>query len=261
MGGFGNVLFQILAYKIILKSNSSIKYINLLTEANSITKLLGWTIHERLYDDFIPEDKIVKTSTINALFMLLFSMVSKVTQTKNFLATFYSDSNKFDTPYSKNIFGYFQEKDFLKKNKDELLALGKEINKKYKKTESFIVVHYRMGDSNWARKYESYYNEVKKLVQLETEKVFIATDSPKEALNFFSECNNVELTDAKNAMDDFKYMVSAKKLYCAPSTFSWWAAHSLSDHSEVVFPKFFEDTLGMYVDKLCYIKCLKGFGE
>lgn len=248
MGGFGNVLFQILVYKIISKNNDSIKYVNVLTEDNFITKLLGWTIHERLYDDFIPKNRIANTGMINSLFILLVSVISKVTHTKNFLATFYSSSNKFERPYSRNIFGYFQEKDFLERHKNELLILGQELYKKYKKTDSSIVVHYRMGDSDWAREHDHYYNEVKKLVKLETEQVLIATDSPQDALSFFSECKNVQLTDSKNAMDDFIYMVNAKKLYCAPSTFSWWAAHS-AQNINVVAPVFLFDTLGMYIDK------------
>jgi len=44
-------------------------------------------------------------------------------------------------------------------------------------------------------------------------------------------------------------MVNASKLYCAPSTFSWWAAHSMAEGSHVFFPKILEKKLGIYMKK------------
>lgn len=250
MGGFGNVLFQILAYRVVSKSEDIIKINNILTERNLVTKLLGWTIHERLYDDFIDKNDINNNSNIFIIIIvLILSNISKITRSQNSIATFYSVHNQLKKPYARNIFGYFQDKNFLEQNKDDLLLLGQEVHNKYKQNESHIVVHYRLGDSIWAREYQSYYCQIKKLVQMESETVYIATDSPKEALKFFSDCDNVKLTDSKNALDDFKYMVSAKKLYCAPSTFSWWAAHSLNNNSIAIMPSFFENTLGIYKNK------------
>jgi len=248
MGGFGNVLFQILAYRVLKKGSAFVGYVSVLTENNFITKLLGWTIHEKLYEEFILRNEIVEKNIIDTIIILFFSIFSKVTKTKNIIATFYFSDNKFKKPYALNIFGYFQDKYFLEENRDELLEFGKEIHIKYKMNESYIVVHYRMGDSDWARKYENYYSEVKRLIKLEHETVLVVTDSPKEAKVFFSDCNNVRLTDAKNAKEDFRYMVSAKKLYCAPSTFSWWASHSLSVESEVIMPVFLQEKLGIYIE-------------
>mgnify|MGYP001971546569 CR=1 FL=1 len=51
MGGFGNVLFQILAFNVLSKNNNSIFFVNVLTKKNTITKFIGWTIHESLYDN------------------------------------------------------------------------------------------------------------------------------------------------------------------------------------------------------------------
>jgi len=249
MGGFGNVLFQILAFKIAKNNNISLKYIDVLTKKNIITKLLGWKIHERLYDDFINQNDIYKVNIYKVFFILIIAIISKIFTIKSSLVVFYNDKNKFLPPYANNIFGYFQDKEFLEKNKEELLKLGREIRKKYIKNESYIVVHYRYGDSVWAKEHELYYQEVRKLVKEEKETVMIATDSPKDALEFFRECNNIELTKVKNAFDDFKYMISAHKLYCAPSTFSWWAAHSLSPDSKIIIPEFFEINLGIYINK------------
>ena len=250
MGGLGNVLFQILVYRIVKESNK-IKYVDLLVKNNIFTKLLGRTIHERAYEDFIDKNEIQRVSYTQVIIILFVGFLSKKYKFKNDICTFYSNNNRFKMPFSNNIFGYFQDKYFLEKNQIELLKLGRELFNKYKKNESKIIVHYRMGDSRWAKEYENYYIKVRNMIMLEneTETVYIATDSPKEALSFFSDCSNVKLTDSENAMDDFKYMVSATKLYCAPSTFSWWAAHSLSGESQVIMPDFFENKLGIYMNK------------
>ena len=248
MGGFGNVLFQIRAYRILKVSNKA-KYIDLLVKNNIFTRLLGWTIHERVYENFIDKKEIQKVSYIQAIIVLFVGIFSRKFKFKNSISTFYTYNDSFKVPFSNNIFGYFQDKYFLERNQVELLKLGRELFNKYKKNESKIIVHYRMGDSGWAKEHGNYYIKVKNMIMKERDTVYIATDSPKKALIFFSDCSNVKLTDSKNAMDDFKYMVSATKLYCAPSTFSWWAAHSLSSKSQVIMPDFFKNTLGVYINK------------
>ena len=53
----------------------------------------------------------------------------------------------------------------------------------------------------------------------------------------------------QNDIEDFMVLVSAKKLYCAPSTFSWWAAHSLRPDSCVILPNILDQRLGIYINK------------
>lgn len=249
MGGFGNVLFQILAYRVIKSRGENVKYIDVLTEKNYITRILNWTIHEKLYNDFISKNDIIKMGKFKIILILFNSMISRKFNIKTFFATFYTNKVKLREPYSTNIFGYFQEKYFLEENKEELLKLGREIHNIYKRKDSKIIVHFRMGDSGWAKTNHSYYSKIRNLIKKEKETVFIATDSPKEALDFFKECKNISLTDSKSAIDDFRYMVSAKKLYCAPSTFSWWALHSLQLDVKVIIPSFFNSNLGIYIKK------------
>ncbi|WP_260915254.1 O-fucosyltransferase family protein [Aliarcobacter cryaerophilus] len=249
MGGFGNVLFQILAYRVI-KKECKVTFVDFLTKKNFITKFLKWTIHEELYDKFIKKENLEKKNILSVMLILILAIVNKKLGIKSNIACFYSENNHLKLPYSDNIFGYFQEKYFLLEHKNELLKLCQEINKKYSNKNSNIVVHYRLGDSGWAKSNEAYYNKVKELVKLEKSVVFIATDSPIEALNFFYDCNNIQLTNTKNAMEDFEYMVSASKLYCAPSTFSWWAAHSLSSNSEAIMPEFLYNLLGKYKENI-----------
>jgi hypothetical protein len=77
--------------------------------------------------------------------------------------------------------------------------------------------------------------------------VLIVTDSLKDAKYFFSELQNTSILSSINALEDFKHLISTDKLYCAPSTFSWWAAHSLSQDSDVIIPKFFQENSGIFV--------------
>ena len=129
------------------------------------------------------------------------------------------------------------------------LSKNSDIRKKYKSNKSYTVVHFRLGDSKRAKKMISYYEEVRKMILESNEEILIATDSPKEAEIFFKNCPNVRLSGAKNALEDFKYMVNSKRLYCAPSTFSWWALHSLDNDSSAVIPEFFKDDLGVYINE------------
>jgi hypothetical protein len=57
---------------------------------------------------------------------------------------------------------------------------------------------------------------------------------------------NINIISSNNALDDFKYLISCEKLYCAPSTFSWWAAHSLEPKSEVIMSKYIFNKIGYY---------------
>jgi len=249
MGGFGNVLFQILAFNVISKNNNSIFFVDVLTKKNTITKFIGWTIHENLFNDLIDKKQINEVSFLKSLFIILTSLISKKLNLRFKLSTFYDSSLKIDDKLCNNIFGYFQYNEFLKKNQDELLQFGNKLSLKYAlKQKHPIVVHYRKGDSVWALKHSYYYDEIKKMLGEEASPILIVTDNLKDAKHFFSEMQNTSVLSSKNALEDFKYLISAEKLYCAPSTFSWWAAHSLDHKAEVIMPKFFENNLGVYVN-------------
>lgn len=249
MGGFGNVLFQILAYNILQNHNiKNVFFVEKLTEKNFITKSIKWTSHQKLYRDLIPESQTVKVSLVYTCIALLTGYLSKLSGRYFGFSTFYIDDKTLDnTKISSNIFGYFQEKNFLKTHQKELQLLGEKIKDKYGGPNSYdIVVHYRKGDSGWAVLHAGFYEQVKKLLKNESGNITLVTDSPDDAKVFFEEIPNITISNSTNAMDDFRIMLSAKKLYCAPSTFSWWAAHGLDTNSEIIAPKFLEDELGLY---------------
>ena len=250
MGGFGNVLFQVLAFNVLSKKNKNIFFIKILTQKNIITKFFGWTIHQELYSELIDNKQFKKVHTFKVFIILLVSLYSKKFKRKVKIATFYDHDNQIDNDISENIFGYFQDKYFLKQNQKDLLDLGGTVGAKYRLEKSFpIVVHYRKGDSAWATKFSYYYDEIKRLLQNESLPILIVSDSFDDAKFFFKDVKNIKILSSNNAIDDFKYLVSADKLYCAPSTFSWWASHSLNNKAELIMPKFLDEYLGIYVNR------------
>lgn len=250
IGGFGNVLFQIFAYNIVRnKGFRDVFYVTTLTEKNFITKTIKWKVHQKLYHNLINDSEKLKISNFYALFAILIGFLSKATRMSFAFSTFYINNKTLDrNNLASNIFGYFQDKEFLSAHKAELHSFGQIIKEKYALDKAYdIVVHYRKGDSAWAILHAEYYESIKNLLKKETRKIHIVTDSHKDAEEFFSDVNNITIMNSPNAIEDFKVMVSSTKLYCAPSTFSWWAAHALDKDSEVVAPKFFENDLGVYV--------------
>lgn len=251
LGGFGNVLFQILAYRVIKKEKgNNVFYVEKLTEKNIITKLIKWSTHQKLYSDLIQSYEIKKVNILPAFLVVFLATISKRTGKFFSLSSFYSSKLFLDEKkkLADNIFGYFQEKEFLSKNLEELHKLGDDLKNKYGNSEKIpIVVHFRKGDTGWPDDRRLYYEKVRELLKEENGNIIIVTDSKDDAMEFFSELKNFEISNSTNALDDFKIMLSANKLYCAPSTFSWWAAHALDDKSEILAPQSLQTDLGMYI--------------
>ena len=250
LGGFGNVLFQILVSKVLSKKGKDFKFVKMLTEKNIITTSIKWSIHQPLYNQLLQQDQFLKISMINAVYINLIATLSKTLKLRLRKATFYSKSIQFKEAFSENIFGYFQDKYFLNTYKKEVLELGEELRDLYGEKTENIVVHYRKGDSGWAERNSEYYIKVRDLIRDEPSKVFVITDSPNDAEAFFLGLDHIEILSSKNAFDDFKILLSAKKLYCAPSTFSWWAAHALDKNAKVIVPKILNDLMGFYTNAL-----------
>ena len=249
MGGFGNVLFQILAYNVVSRGNINVFFVTKLTNKNSITNFLKWTIHQSLFNNLIDNNQRVNVKFIPALITVLIAFLSKFTKSKNEIATFYNKNVQIKNGVSKNVFGYFQDKEFLSENKKELFNLCDKLRTLYSSSTKIpIVVHYRKGDSDWALKFSYYYDEIKNLLKKEKGTITIVTDSLEDAKYFFKDISCLKVIRSENALDDFKILISAKKIYCAPSTFSWWAAHCSDQEAEVIMPDFFKNNLGIYVN-------------
>lgn len=248
MGGFGNILFQILVYNILIKKKLKVKFVETLTNKNIFTKLLKWTIHEKSYYDLIDKNQIIKISNLKATLIFFIALMSKIKNKGYNKSSFYNKELKLSDLISSNIFGYFQDKSFLEDNREEIVSLGKKIRNIYGEDKNLIVVHYRKGDSIWVRECKEYYEKVRLIIDNENREVIIVTDSIEDAKLFFNGCNNIKIIKSENAIQDFRYLVSANIIFCGPSTFSWWAAHSLKENSIIYCPKILEDKLGFYFE-------------
>lgn len=261
-GGFGNVLFQLTHYFSSVDQGYSPVLIDTLTNKNIITKFLNWKIHDKAYLPIfnelgltIQKQPIFKTSLIMFLGKLSKELKKPICSVYFFSEV--SNNDKYLTS-ANYIFGYFQSKKFLEENKKSIEIIVKYLNKsllKEEKKEPFVAIHYRYGDSNWAKENEGYYNLVKKNI-LKKNSVVILTDSKDRAKVFFKDLQVSSLVILSNSpLEDFSYMVNAKELYCAPSTFSWWAAQCLSKNKYAYLPPFLENKLGFYGDsKVKYLK-------
>ena len=255
-GGFGNVLFQLVHYLALKNQGHNPVFIDTLTKQNLITKLLGWKIHDQIYLEVFKDLGVVvnKQSILKTALIMIFGKISQ--RFKIPVCSIYFFSESFKDSYlttSKHLFGYFQSKRYLESNQKEIQQIAKSLQKQYlsnKHRSPYIAVHYRYGDSVWAKEYEDYYTAVKQNIQ-QNKDVIVLTDSENRAKEFFKDLKIRSLKVMSNTpILDFSYMLGAKELYCAPSAFSWWASHSMKKDSEVYSPKFLLNKLGFFGERI-----------
>ena len=251
-GGFGNVLFQLVHYLSLINRGYSPVFIDTLTKENLITKLLGWKIHDQIYLDVFKEFGVVvhKQSVLKTAFIMVLAKISQRLKTP--LCSIYFFSESFEDRYlttGKHLFGYFQSRRYLESNQKEIQQIAKTLQRLYisnKHKDPYVAVHYRYGDSVWAEDHKDYYKAVKQNIQ-QNKDVIVLTDSIDRAKEFFSDLSVGSLKVMSNTpILDFSYMLGAQELYCAPSTFSWWACHSMKKESEAYSPEFLFNKLGFF---------------
>lgn len=257
-GGFGNVLFQLTHYFSSVDQGYSPVLIDTLTNKNIITKFLNWKIHDKIYLDIFDELELTtqKQPFLKTVIIMALGKLSQIFNKPVCSVYFFSHQSSNDKylTSANYIFGYFQSKKYLEINKNQLLKISNLLQTRFNNislnNNSIVVVHYRYGDSVWARKYNSYYIEVKKHIKTKNN-VIIVTDSINEANIFFSDANIQSSQIISNSpLEDFSFMVSANELYCAPSTFSWWAAHCINKNGKVYIPSIIFKKLGFWNDKV-----------
>jgi hypothetical protein len=255
-GGFGNVLFQLipgiyLSEKSTVERNKSVVLSTYLTKESFISLLLGWKIHDKEYEYFLSKSSfqfdLLKINNLCAFKHIIFGLLSKKIN-KPFLGNVFFrrkiDGNQF---YSNDhYFGYYQNKSFLQNHEKELEKIFNELRIVYYKTSNRVecAVHFRYGDSIWARQNFEYYNLVKEHLKKRECKITIVTDSKNEAADFFKELTNCKIV-SRDVTQDFSILLSAKILYTAPSTFSWWAGNA-SISNEIYMPKKLKSKIGSY---------------
>lgn len=250
MGGFGNILFHLFVAHLLKKKGYDISVCTLLTHKNIFTNILGWTIHDRFYHGLMSDFTIKKGS----VFPLLYQVISRYLKVGRGYSFFYKNTDCLMNTPSSNIFGYFQHKYFLENNRGELIIFSQIIAKKIEKLvkrkitkKNQVCIHIRLGDSIWAKNNIDYYYKAIETIPNDVD-ITVITDSLVDAKKLFSGFN-VKFLSHNNALDDFHMLASSNTIICAPSTFSWWAAHCSLNAEAIVFPKVLYDKLGFYADK------------
>lgn len=247
-GGFGNTLFQLVAFLIMSNQIQSCYLVTVLTKKNLFTKLLGWKIHDNLYPDLLNSMKIETRSLkfIQILTHMILGKISKVSKRSLFGVYFFPD--ELNTALFDNVnFGYYQSKSFLQSNRFYVLELGKNIYHTYRndkiKLKTGIAVHIRLGDSIWAKEHYGYYEKVISILKQINKPFTVITDSIADAKILFEKFENVEY-QCNSAKHDFSLMLSANTLFMAPSTFSYWAGVALQSYEKIYIPRYLYDKLG-----------------
>lgn len=233
MGGLGNQLFQINYGKWLSDEKKlTVEYNTYLLRSNIATNLLKWTVHDFFLESVIDFDlKLMEKRNFPALMLAKTPILNSYAR--------YSDLNVIPKSDQRNLFGYFQNQDFLEATRGNL-SLKSEVCAEHLK--SNIVMHVRGGDMNERRYGLSYYCTV--LNQIPASTILVVTDCLQTLDLLKNRFNKHDLVDISNsAKQDFLVCCNAEKLITAPSTFSWWAAR-LGRSKEVVLPSKTYTALG-----------------
>ena len=224
MGGIGNNLFQIFFGYILEKSNNKVYYVENLTKSNWITKFLGWTIHDDTFKFFLDDNKIIQSSN----FTILLGLISKKINTNFLKVLYFNEINSENLYKANNYFGYYQSKFFLEKYEEEFKDFCSKVyinllSKNFKGSAK-TVVHFRGGDSLWAKQHAGYYLGVKKRIE-KIENVLIISDDIDAAKNYFGEPINFTfrrspspLRRFSNDSFSFIYILCSKHFFLVGST-------------------------------------------
>lgn len=238
MGGIGNNLFQYLAYLAAKERGLEPILVRNLTESNLVTKVLGWTIHENIFARLHSTEKVSSVVFFRSIFKLILSKYGLL-KTRVFFNTLPNSINGHT-----DVFGYFQTKEFVAANKSSFVSIRELLKGNFESDlDGKLVVHFRWGDSGWAKRWNTYYDTLIKLSE-EFEDILIITDDQEVAIRRFSSLSNVVVKKPGTALEDFQILMSSDHLFCAPSTFSWWASQLLGETSTVYMPEFLFEKLG-----------------
>jgi hypothetical protein len=242
-GGFGNILFQLVAYLKFQQEGYDVYFIKTLVEKNCITKLLNWKIHSETFNLIFKEldIKIFRKNNFSVAKDLIKGKISSII-TRPYIDTYFFAKGWNEEYLIDNnlFFGYFQDKYFLERNKDNVKIIVNSLihlMADFQDNKYDVVVHFRLGDSLWAVNNSSYYLSVKNQLKYLNNPFLIVTDSPREAELYFQDLGEFLVLN-NDANIDFGILITAKMLFIAPSTFSYWASLCLNN-TQVVFMPFF----------------------
>lgn len=233
MGGLGNQLFQINFAKWLEgECGADVIFNNYLLKANLITRSMKWSIHEFILPSLIDDDlRIIEERNLMAILSSKAPLFNKY--------SFFSGLDFIPKESVLNLFGYFQNANFLKQTygsfglKQELLPC---------QPREAVVMHLRGADMNNFRQGITYYEKV--LTDFQSSQIYVVTNCNDTFFYLRRKFIKHEFVNiSSSAREDFLTCCSASTLIVAPSTFSWWAAR-LGVARNLVLSKGTYDALG-----------------
>lgn len=243
MGGLGNQLFQV-NFGIWLQGRyqTKVSFNKYLVQNNSVTKTLGWTIHDYFLDELV--DLEVDFLCEGRLAPIL---LSKIRAFNGY--SYYSGVSDWRGKMSSNHFGYFQDRSFLEKTYGNIQLRPGLLDAS---GNNDTIMHLRGTDMNDREQAMSYYSNV--LDELEASEVNVVTTC-QETLSYLRRkfMAKHDLIDVgSSGRGDFLACCSATTFIAAPSTFSWWAAR-LGRAKKIIIPRKMHADLGSpRVDQSCF---------
>ena len=242
-GGLGNQFFQMLFAIHLSKLNNNVFVDTSLIENNLITeKLLRWNVHgDFVTEIFKKKFELGRRSKVLVCYDLMFLYISRSLKTRFFSHKYlHTKENKVDNN-AKIIMGYFQNMNIYSdiQLKSYLTIFENFISRQ--KLKNRTVIHFRGGDSNWAKEHSSYYIKVFNLVQKNNLCVDIVTDDKLRCKKLLKSYDFEYSIISKDALSDFEYLSHSTTIFTAPSTYSWWAAILNNDKKKIYMPYFFKE--------------------
>lgn len=247
MGGLGNVLFQLnKAFELEQKGYKVFVSTLLFQRSWLLSKILGWSDHGTLgtlkelglmsnFDKF-------QGSTIDLILLFISKKTNKCIFSRKYVG--HHEENQ----QCSVLMGYFSSEAVIGENFStyvkDCLNLVKESRYRFtssltKTLEESVVLHFRGGDyfDNNVFTQAQYYNQI---ISKHSSIAVVTNDNKRfeeYMLNNFPN-NKYQIISNGDMIHDFFVLMSAKKIACANSTFSWWAAEL--GESEIVFePKIY----------------------
>ena len=153
IGGLGNILFQSIFIKKVISDGFKINVYSVFTEKNILTKyLLNWKIHQPAYKELLEKKSIEKVSIMFSVYILLSFYIAKFFKKPPNEYLFTKSGLDVVKNYEKynHFMGYYQNKEFLIKNKLHIESIISEIKSNLpKKYDEKVVYHFRGGDAKY----------------------------------------------------------------------------------------------------------------
>lgn len=224
-GGLGNNLFQLHLGRSLEARGFSVKYNDMLTKENCLTKLMSWKIHKSIL--FLDEQKTISPSLYQYAMLFLAFLEKKVGYTN----WFWENANR------KFIIGYFQTPRKLDAN--TVVDFSNHLNNAIGEFSecSEVVVHLRFGDAVWPQ----FHDRIMDIItdNYKQTELYVATDDQLRASELMSKHSIKSFNFGSGLEEDLYNLMNAPVVISGMSTFSFWAAALNINAEKIYVAKYF----------------------